>query len=277
MEMTFREATVAERLYARKQSTQIAGQCGSPGYLHGSLDNTGTVFISTWERDVPARNTPEFKAEFNSVLDMLRFDERYGHVLKNRATMIAFCLAHPQGRMGEGGEYVFRADTQDYSYLISCTPNSEERHMYVYPYRRDRLDGHIKQSEKGIRFIRPDYEEIFRIPDGDRVRITWSDGTVHDCIARYVDECHLELSGDYNDLYHICELAERLERVGSTIIPLRSSLPERCYSVIPDGDEVVAIVRGESGYSCTGTFGHDCKAAQRIADRYNKSDGISKA
>lgn len=133
MEMTLREATKAERLYAHEQSSQISGQCGSPGFLHGRLDDTGTVFVNSWERNVPSRNTPEFKAEFNSVLDMLRFDERYGNVLKNRSSMIAFCLANPQARLGESSEHVFRADTRDYAYIIRCTPSGEDNHIFSIP------------------------------------------------------------------------------------------------------------------------------------------------
>ncbi len=79
MELTLRTATLAERLYAYEQSTRIAELCGNPGYLFGELDNTGSVFLNSWMRNVPSENTPEFKAEFNTVLDMLRFDERYGH------------------------------------------------------------------------------------------------------------------------------------------------------------------------------------------------------
>lgn len=277
MDMTLREAAGAERLYAHGQSSQISGQCRSPGYLHGSLDNSGTVFVSSWKRDVPSRNTPAFKAGFNSVLDMLRFDERYGHALKNRSSMITFCLANPQSRINESNEYAFRADTQDYSYLIRCTPAAEDNHVFIYPYSRQWLDYRIKQAEKGIRFITPYYAEKFRIPDGGTVRITWSDGTRHDCIARYIDDCHLELRGNYTNLYHIFELAERLERMGSTIIPLRSSLPEKCYAVIPDGDEIVIVTRGESGYGYTDRYGHDSAAAQELADEYNARDGITKA
>ena len=36
----------------------------------------------------------------------------------------------------------------------------------------------MKQAEKGIRFISPDYRELFRIADGDKVRIVRSDGEV---------------------------------------------------------------------------------------------------
>jgi len=276
MNMTLREATNAERLYACGQSTQIAGQCGSPGYLYGSLDNTGTVFTNTWERNIPALNTPEFKAEFNTVLDMLRFDERYGNALKNRTSMIAFCLDHPHGQIDVSGEYVFRADTQSCSYLIRCAPSAENRHVYIHPYRREWLDRHMRQAERGIRFITPDYKEKFRIPDGDKIRIAQSDGTKHDHVARYVDDYHLEIGHGWSSLLHICELAEKLEHSGSTVIPLRSSLPEKCYSVAPDGDKIIIVTKGGTGFEAAGVKAEGMTCCEG-AGKLNELMGISKA
>jgi len=262
MELILRTATLAERLYANEQSSRIAELCGSPGYLLGELDNTGSVFLHSWMRNVPSENTPAFKAEFNTVLDMLRFDERYGHVIKNRATMIGFCLANPDGEIANRREYVFRADTRGYAYLVRCAPNAEDNHAYVYPYRRELLDRHMKQAEKGIRFVTPDGKEKFRIPDGESVRIITDGSMTRDHVARYVDDRHVEIG--FNDLHDIRELAERLERNGSKIIPMRSTLPDRCYSVLPGGDEIIIIQKGEDGYYRTDKYGHDRAEARSI-------------
>ena len=144
MDMAIRAATPAERLYAYEQSMRIAQRCGNPGYLWGELDNSGSIFLNSWETIVRSEKTPDFKAEFDTVLDMLRFDERYGCVLKNRATMTAYCRDHSQGNFRNGYEFAFRADTRDYSYLIRCIPAGEDNHVYMYPYRRDCLDRHMK-------------------------------------------------------------------------------------------------------------------------------------
>ena len=40
------------------------------------------------------------------------------------------------------------------------------KNLFLYCYRRDWLDRHMEQAEKGIRFIDPHYKELFRIPDG---------------------------------------------------------------------------------------------------------------
>ena len=51
-----------------------------------------------------------------------------------------------------------------------------------------------------------------------------------------------------NNLYHICEFAERIVQTGATVIPLRSSLPEKCYVYLESTDEIGVVTRGESGY-----------------------------
>ena len=274
MELTMRTATPAERLFAYEQSLRLAERCGNPGYLWGELDNTGSIFLHGWETLVRSQNTPEFKTEFNTVLDMLRFDERYGHVLKNRTTMLSFCFDHPQGQLSDCHEYVFRADTQDYAYLVRCAPNGEDNHAYVYPYRRDCLDRHMKQAEKGIRFISLDGKEQFSVPDGDMVRIITSEGGHLHRMARYVDESHAEIGGS---LYHAREFAEWMEQSGSQVIPLRSALPEKCYNVLSGSDEIIIVRKGESGYYHTDKYGHDRAHAQAIVDECNEIGGVSKA
>ena len=218
--------------------------------------------------------SPEFKAEFNTVLDMLRFDERYGHVLKNRATMTVYCLDHAEGSFRNGFEYAFRADTQGYSYLIRCIPTGDDNHVYIYPYRRDLLDQHMKQAEKGIRFITPDGKEKFRVADGDMVRIITSEGANLDCMTRYIDDCHVEIDGSF---YYVREFAEWMRERSSKVIPLRPGLPERCYAVLPSGDEIITIKHGEDGYFHTGKYGHDRAHAQAIVDEYNEQINVTKA
>ena len=274
MDMTLRPATSTERLYAYEQSMRIAERCGNPGHLWGELDNSGSIFLKSWQTFVRSQNTPEFKAEFNTVLDMLRFDERYGHVLKNRATMTVYCLDHAEGSFRNGFEYAFRADTQGYSYLIRCIPTGDDNHVYIYPYRRDLLDRHMKQAEKGIRFITPDGKEKFRVADGDMVRIITSEGASLDCMTRYIDDCHVEIDGSF---YHVREFAEWMKERSSKVIPLRPGLPERCYAVLPSGDEIITIKHGEDSYFHTGKYGHDRAHAQAIVDEYNEQINVTKA
>lgn len=276
--MTIRAATPTERLYAYNQCVQIASLCGSPGSMRVELDDTGTAFLSHWEPYTPAQNAPEFKAEFDIVLDMLRIGEQYGQVLKNCTHMSNYCLSYPESRIGATNAYVFRVDTNGSSYLLRCTPTEMFDNAYIYPYRRNWLDQHMKQAEKGIRFLTPDGKEKFRVPDGEHIRIITGGGDTRDRTARYIDESHVELVHEWgSNVYHIREFAERLGQTGGMVIPMRSTLPDKCYNVLPLGDEIITITKGEAGYCHTGKYGHDRQAAQDIVDEYNERLGVTKA
>lgn len=167
-----------------------------------------------------------------------------------------------------------RVNTENYAYFMRLNPNQGEYNLYCYCYRRDWLDRHMKQAEKGIRFITPDYKEKFRVPDGETVRITTGRGETFDRMARYIDDCHVEIG---RNLYHICEFAERLEQNGGKVIPLRSTLPDKCYNVLPSSGEIIIVNKGESGYYHTGKYGHDHAEAQAIVAECNESGNVTKA
>ena len=79
------------------------------------------------------------------------------------------------------------------------------------------LDHHIKEAEKGIRFINSRYSELFRIADGEKITITNAMGEKSERVCRYIDEYHTEVG---NNLYHICQFAEIMERNGSEYAPV---------------------------------------------------------
>ena len=78
------------------------------------------------------------------------------------------------------------------------------------------LDKHIQKAEQGIRFIDPQYKELFRIPDGGKVIVTTSWGEKREYPCRFIDEYHTEVG---SNLYHICEFAERMQKNGVTYEP----------------------------------------------------------
>ena len=278
MDMILRAATPAERLYTYTQSQQIMGQTGCIGHLRADMDTNGNAFYSTWDDHCKELKTDEFKEEFNTIVDMFRFDERYGGILKNRGALAAYCYSHPESSYGEGSrEFGFRADTKQYAYLMRLNPNRGEYNLYVYCYRRDWLDRHLKQAEKGIRFITSDYKEKFRIPDGESICIIREDGTHIDQVCRYIDDWHVEVGNGWDNLFHICQFAEQMERCNNKVIPMRSSLPDKCYNVLPSGDEIIIVKKGESGYYHTDKYGHDRVEAQDIVDECNESGGVTKA
>lgn len=72
-------------------------------------------------------------------------------------------------------------------------------------------------TKKYIRFINSDYQTLFFLPDGGRIRITYPNGKQVERVCRFHDEYHTEVG---NSLYHICEFAELMERNGTTYKPL---------------------------------------------------------
>lgn len=275
MDMTFRPMLPAEQNYTYTQSQQISMQTGCIGHLRADMDTDGNGFFSSWDDFRKDLKTDEFKSEFDEVINALRFEEQYGGILNTRSDMSRFCREHADGEFAGNycKEYGFWADTEKYAYLFRLNPTKGDYNLYCYCYVRDWLEGHIKKAERGIRFIDPHYTEKFRIPDGDKVRITSSWGEKNDYTCRYIDDYHLEVG---NNLYHICELAERMEQNGATITPLRSSLPEKCFSVLPSTDELIIIERGEQGYTPSG-MRIEGKTAREAADISNDTIGASKA
>ena len=222
-EMTLRPMTAAERMYSYSQSMQLISQAGCIGHLRADFGSGGGELFSSWDDHRADLKSENFKHEFDEVVNALREDAQFGGILRSRGSLSAYCWAHQESSFGNDREYGFRADTPHYSYLLRLNPQKGEYNLYCYCYIRQWLDRHMRQAEKGIRFITPEYKELFRISDGDRIRMTLPSGETKERTCRYIDEAHLEVG---NNLYHICEFAERMQHNGVTTIPLRSSLPE---------------------------------------------------
>lgn len=218
------------------------------------------------------------KEEFDAVIDALRNDHLHGGILESRNGMAAFCRKHSESKMkNDERSYGVRVDTEKRAYLLRLNPHPGEYNLYCYCYIKKWLDGHLQQAEKGIRFTDPNNKELFRIPDGDEIRIIYADGKKDDRICRYVDDYHVEIGSGWNSLLHICQFAEMMEQTSSTVIPLRSSLPEQCYSVLPGSGKLIVIKKGESGYYRTDIDMGGKTENRALADEYNAKLGVSKA
>ena len=272
MDLDMRALTEKEDKYTFSNSMQISMQCGLIGHLRADMDTDGNGFFSSWEDYRKELKTDEFKDEFDKVINSLREE---GDILYNRKSLAKYCYSSPQAKMNNEQDYYgVRVDTEKYAYLCRLNPNKGEYNLYCYCYIKDWLDKHIRSAEKGIRFITPEYKEKFRISDGEKIRITFSDGEVKDRVCRYIDDSHVEV-GD--DLYHICEFAERMEQCGATFIPLRSDLPEVCYSILPSTGDVIIIKHGESGYYRCEYSTEDKAFNREFANDRNANIGVSKA
>lgn len=272
MDLDMRALTEKEDKYTFSNSMQISMQCGLIGHLRADMDSDGNGFFSSWEDYRKELKTDEFKDEFDKVINSLREE---GDILYNRKSLAKYCYSSPQAKMNNEHDYYGgRIDTEKYAYLCRLNPNKGEYNLYCYCYIKDWLDKHIRSAEKGIRFITPEYKEKFRISDGEKIRIAFSDGEVKDRVCRYIDDSHVEV-GD--DLYHICEFAERMEQCGATFIPLRSDLPEVCYSILPSTGDVIIIKHGESGYYRCEYSTEDKAFNREFANDRNANLGVSKA
>lgn len=214
--MEIRPIRQEEWKYTYTQSMQIGGQTGNIGHLRGDFDRSGQGFYSTWFDNRKQWKTDAFKSELDDVINALRSDE-YG-LLKNRPAMNAYAGQYPDCAFTGNycTEYGFRADTKEHAYLIRCNPTRGDYNFYCFCYVKEWLDRHIQNAEQGIRFIDSNYKELFRIPDGGKIVVTSSWGERNEHVCRYIDEYHTEVG---NNLLHICEFAERMERNGATYEP----------------------------------------------------------
>lgn len=265
-----------EARYSYRNSQQISSQTGLIGYLRADMGTNGNEFWSTWNDYRKDLKTDDFKSEFDDVINSFR---EKGQFLSDRQTLSRFCDDSQNAlefgeRYGAGRDYGVRVNTQDYAYLMRLNPHKGEYNLYCYCYRKDWLDHHLERARRGIRFINPHYKELFRIPDGDHIRISYPDGSHKDRTCRYIDDSHVEVD---NNLYHICEFAEIMESNGNTVVPLRASLPDQCYTFVEGLNMIAIINKGELGYT-------DAKSAngrpienRAMVDKLNAQLGVTKA
>ena len=268
-----RPMTVEEDKYTFRQSSQISGQTGLIGYLRADFGKNGNEFYSSWEDWNKDLKTPDFKQELDEVINYLREE---GDILSGRVAMNRYCNDTPQSKMTmEPDYYGVRIDTDKYAYLMRLNPNKGDYNLYCYCYEKVWLDRHIAEARKGIRFITPEYEPLFTLDDGDKIRITRSNGEYQDYTCRYIDQTHLEVG---NDLYHICQFAEIMEKGHCAITPLRASLPESCYTFLLTEESHIGIIKkGEFGYypsDLSTVYGQEGKD---FVAELNRQDGVTPA
>lgn len=269
-----------EAWYSYKNSQQISSKTGLIGYLRADMGTNGNEFWSTWNDFRKDLKTDAFKSEFDDVINSFR---EKGQFLSDRQALSRFCDDTQKAlkfgeRYGAGRDYGVRVNTQDYAYLMRLNPHKGEYNLYCYCYRKDWLDSHLAKARRGIRFIDSHYNEQFRIPDGDKIRIIYPDDQFADSTCRYIDDYHLEVD---RNLYHICEFAEIMESHGKTVIPLRSSLPEHCYIYLRTENKIGIVKKGESGcYKTDLLESNNLKShseAESFVDELNKKLGVTRA
>ena len=278
--------TSNEVLFSYSNSQDISMRTGLVGYVRADMGTNGTEFFHSWFGFNDQLNTPEFKNDLDNVIYSFR---ESGEFLSSRDALLNYCLDRDNTlRFDNGREYGVRVNTKDYAYLLRLNPNNGEYNLYCYCYKKDWLDSHLQKANKGIRFIDTQYNELFRLADGDEIIIMKSDGSfddsdgLRDCPAkytvRYIDDCHFEYGCNVR---HICEFAELVEKSGRTVVPLRASLPNQCYVYVQTERRIGIVKKGESGYyktdiaECNNIKNH--VKAKTFVDELNKRLGVTTA
>lgn len=208
MEFDLRALTEAEEKYTYSQSMQISMQTGLLGYLRADMGRNGTDFFSDWFDFRKELKTEDFKKEFNKMIDSYRKD---GEFLSNRSALTEFCQTLKCFKKDDRS-FGVRVDSDNYAYLCRLNPNRSEYNLYCFAYKKDWLNRHIHEAENGIRFVSPSNRELFRVKDGDSIRILYPDGKYRDCICRHIDPYHFETD---NTVWHIFQFSERMKELGA--------------------------------------------------------------
>ena len=74
----------------------------------------------------------------------------------------------------------------------------------------------VTDQPKELCFIYPDYQEKFRIPDGEQVIVTYPTGKNRAFVCKYIDDEHILVG---RRAYHIREYAEHLQKLGAHVYP----------------------------------------------------------
>lgn len=276
MNLSIRPMTQAERNYCYSWSSHLMAAAGCIGHLRGDMGSDGEGFYTTWFDHQKDLKIQGFKDELDTVVNALRSDPAYGGALASRSKLAVYCHAHPDGRITpDGNAYGFRLDTENYAYMLRLCSDWGDYNFYIYCYVRESLDCHMAEAKRGIRFVTSGYRDLFRLADGDQIRIVSPDGKYKDHTCRYVGETHMTCGWD-DRLYHIHDFAEEMEEAGNIIIPLRSSLPEKCFAALEATGEVVVIHRGTKGYTPTGQRPEGVNGREG-ADALNEQIGVTRA
>jgi len=116
-----------------------------------------------------------------------------------------------------------------------------------------------EEPKRLIRFIDSEYRTLFQIPDGESIRVIYSldDGREpEEAVCKYEGECHTKIGGM---IYHICEFAEKMERLGAKYRPVNQTAVE----ILPysEGEEKFYTFNRDEGNTCAcsehGDFGNN--------------------
>lgn len=200
------------------QCTAVEIRSGYIGRYQGDFGKDGLSFHVSWEDGAPGKMTPQFEQECALLLKGLHEGANNSFLLKDYTCMKAYCGLTPNADLGQrDGSRGFRLDTGLHTYMLRCIPELGDASFYIYCYHTQALDTFLEKAKEGIRFITPQYNDLFRAPDDGRVSVRLPNGTKKTYVCRYLDSTHFEMMGE---VWHICQFAEQMQALGQRVEPL---------------------------------------------------------
>lgn len=125
----FRPASIEEAgLFYSQVEEERDLQAGTVGHVRMDFGHGGREFWHTWWPHNEDRfNTPEFKAELQEIVDILRAEG----LLKNLSSMSSYCYKNGGVITADGRNYGYIAETDHYRYCLRCTPTPGDYQGYL--------------------------------------------------------------------------------------------------------------------------------------------------
>jgi len=105
---------------------------GSIGYMRMDFAKSGREFHASWFDNQSYLKTPDFKHEFDNIINALR-DDGEKPPFANRDNLAAFCATNP-GKEITGRGWGYMVQTLNYSYYFRCLPRPGDYDVYCFPY-----------------------------------------------------------------------------------------------------------------------------------------------
>lgn len=214
-----RVATPMERMYMYANSKSIQAVTGFVGYLRGYFTNEGKTFYSDWtDGHWRCLNDKTFKTQFDAF--MRHLIER--GPLAGLAAMETFCCNHREAAF-EGNyttEYAFRVEIGDFVHLIRFIPVRGDNTVYIHSYSKLYLDMHLRRAEEGVALLSLTEKGRYRVPDGGKVKFTWSDGSSKEATCRVVDFIKVQFNDKEDAVFDINDLKRQLQENGVSVDPV---------------------------------------------------------